>query len=76
MNIYVLDGSGRAECCICHQKIDKGIKNQVVAEGYKTSARCHRDCILNWEKIMMLQKLNGKEEKEIEEITEDIKKNE
>lgn len=59
LSIAVVDGSGRATCAICRQKIEKGILNQVVSEGYKTSVRCHRDCITHWEKVKILEALDN-----------------
>jgi len=56
-NISVVDGSGRAICSICKSIIIKGKLNQVVATGWRASTRVHRSCIIDWEKIKILEAL-------------------
>lgn len=55
--IIVVHGSGRAKCSICNRLIEVGENNQVNFIGYKTSERCHRDCIINYEQVMLIKQL-------------------
>ena len=61
-NFEVRNGSGRATCQICGDKIEKGINNQVTFFAYRIQKSVHRDCIINWEKVKLVQSLIGGEE--------------
>lgn len=61
MSICVKNGSGKATCQICHVKIEKGINNQVTFQGFRSSQCCHRSCIIDWENIKLLEKIENEE---------------
>ena len=66
MSFSVGDGSGRATCQICEKIIEKGKMNQVRFHGgYGThliNHSCHLDCLINYEKVMALMKLQKENE--------------
>lgn len=62
-----MNGSGRARCVICNKNIAKGRYNQIVAETYQSSARCHVDCVVNWEKVGILKALSPENDKDDED---------
>jgi hypothetical protein len=48
MLFEIITGTGRAECQLCHQKIDKGTQ-QLRVTGYRSGGNIHRhamDCFI------------------------------